>query len=218
MATIKRYIKAIKDYFTKGEVGDIAFLKFEIFGLGANPEVLAQLEDFAGYYPSINLEELSQLPIGTLGYEYAQHMHKCGIQPLEISQDLREEADSHLFALRYTVTHDIFHVLLKFDTSYPGEIGVFAFTIAQNYSKMMNALEPLVTSVYPLIFINQAKQMRANIRKGKALGKKARCLLTYRFEDNWARPIADIRNELGLVLENEQLNEFSNQSSETVAA
>ena len=218
MATIKRFIKAIKDYFTKGEVGDIAFLKFEGFGLGANSKVLALLKDFAGYYPSINLEELSQLPIGSLGYEYAQHMHKCGIQPLEISQDLREEADSHLFALRYTVTHDIFHVLLGFDTSYAGEMGVFAFTIAQNYSKTMNTFEPLVTSVYSLIFINQAKQMRANIRKGKALGKQAECLLGYRFEDNWARPIADIRNELGLILEDEQLNEFSNQSSGTVAA
>ncbi len=146
-------------------------------------------------------------------------MHKCGIQPLEISQDLREEADSHLFALRYTVTHDIFHVLLGFDTSYAGEMGVFAFTIAQNYSKTMNAFEPLVTSVYPLIFINQAKQMRANIRKGKALGKKAKCLLTYRFEDNWARAIADIRNELGLVLENDELDtEVGSQSQGTVAA
>lgn len=217
MATIKRFFTAIKDYFTKGEVGDIAFLKFEIFGLGANSKVLAQLEDFAGYYPSINLEELSQLPIGTLGYEYAQHMHKCGIQPLEISQDLREEAHNHLFALRYTVTHDIFHVLLGFDTSYAGEIGVLAFTIAQNYSKTINAFEPLITSVYPLIFINQTKHMRANVRRGKALGKQAKCLLVYRFEENWARPISDIRSELGLILEDE-LEEFGSQSPETVTA
>lgn len=120
--------------------------------------------------------------------------------------------------MRYTVTHDIFHVLLGFDTSYAGEMGVFAFTIAQNYSKMINAFEPLVTSLYPLFFINQSQQMRANVRKGKALGKKARCLLTYRFENNWARAIADIRNELGLILEDEQLDEFASQSSATVAA
>lgn len=217
MATIKRYIKAMKDYFTKGEVGDIAFLKFEVFGLGANPEVLALLKDFEGYYPTIDLEQLSQLPEGTLGYEYTQHMQKNGIQPLEISQDLREEADEHLFALRYTVTHDIFHILLGSDTSYAGEMGVFAFTIAQNYSKMMNSFEPLITSVYPLIFINQSKQMRANIRKGKALGKKAKCLLVSRFEDNWARPIADIRSDLGLVLE-DKLDAVVSQSSGTVAA
>lgn len=218
MANIKRYIKALKDYFIKGEVGDIAFLKFEVFGLGANPEVLALLKDFEGYYPTINLEQLSQLPIGTLGYEYARHMQKNGIQPLEISQDLREEADEHLFALRYTVTHDIFHILLGFDTSYAGEIGVFAFTIAQNYSKTMNSFEPLITYLYPLIFITQVKQMRANIRKGKALGKQGKCLLAYRFEENWGLAIADIRSELGLILEDELDEEFGSQSPETVAA
>lgn len=218
MANIKRYIKALKDYFTKGEVGDIAFLKFEVFGLGANPEVLALLKDFEGYYPTINLEQLSQLPEGTLGYEYSQHMQKNGIQPLEISQDLREEADEHLFALRYTVTHDIFHILLGFDTSYAGEIGVFAFTIAQNYSKTMNSFEPLITYLYPLIFITQVKQMRANIRKGKALGKKAKCLLVYRFEENWSRQISDIRSELGLVLEDNELDTVGGQSSGTVTA
>ncbi|NJN11201.1 MAG: hypothetical protein HC836_19495 [Richelia sp. RM2_1_2] len=217
MATIKRFFIALKDYFTKGDVGDIAFLKFEIFGLGANPEVLNLLKDFEGYYPTINLEQLSQLPEGTLGYEYSQHMQKNGIQPLEISQDLREEADEHLFALRYTVTHDIFHILLGFDTSYAGEIGVFSFTIAQNYSKTMNSFEPLIIYLYPLIFITQAKQMRANIRKGKALGKQAKCLLAYRFEDNWARQISDIRSELGLVLE-DNLDAVGSQSQATVAA
>ncbi len=67
MATIKRFFTAIKDYFTKGEVGDIAFLKFEIFGLGANSKVLAQLQDFAGYYPSINLEETQSATNRNLG-------------------------------------------------------------------------------------------------------------------------------------------------------
>lgn len=51
MANIKRFAKAMKDYFMKGEVGDIAFLKFEIFGLGAKPEVLAKLPNLTGYYP-----------------------------------------------------------------------------------------------------------------------------------------------------------------------
>ncbi|MEA5502729.1 Coq4 family protein [Halotia wernerae UHCC 0503] len=207
MATIKRFIKAIKDYYTSGQTGDIAFLKFEIFGMSANPDVMAQMQDLAGYYPSINLEELRQLPEGTLGYEYAQHMLKNGIQPLEISPDLCEEADRHQFALRYTITHDIFHVLLGFDTSYAGEMGVAAFTIAQDYSKLLNAFQPVMTSLYPLIFHAQSKQMRANIRRGKALGEQAECLLSYRFEQNWTRAIADIRAELGLVLKDEQLEQ-----------
>ncbi|NJN11200.1 MAG: hypothetical protein HC836_19500 [Richelia sp. RM2_1_2] len=132
MATIKRVIKAFGDYFKKGKAGDIGLLESELYGISINSEVEAKLQDFVGYYPKINLEQLSQLPEGTLGYEYAQHMYKCGIEPLEISEDLREEANKNPFALRYIVTHDIFHILLGFDTSYAGEMGVFAFTVGQN--------------------------------------------------------------------------------------
>lgn len=76
MITIKRVIKAFGDYFTKGKAGDIGLLEFELYAIGLNPQVEAKLQNFVGYYPKINLEQLSQLPIGTLGYEYAQHMHK----------------------------------------------------------------------------------------------------------------------------------------------
>lgn len=160
MATIKRVIKALKNYFTTGDAGDIGLLESELYGIGLNSEVEAKLQDFVGYYPKINLEQLSQLPEGTLGYEYAQHMHKCGIQPLEISEDLREEADSN----------------------------------------------PLVLLIFLIIKPTQIKKTLADNRRGKALGKQAECLLIYRFEKNWVRPIADIRDELGLVLEDDELN------------
>ncbi len=206
MATIKRVIKALKNYFIEGNAGDIGLIESELYGIGLNPKVEAKLQDFVGYYPKIDLEQLSQLPEGTLGYEYAHHMHKCGIQPLEISEDLREEADRNPFALRYIVTHDIFHILLGFDTSYPGEMGVFAFTVGQNYTKMLNIVYPLVLLIFLIIRPTQIKKTLANNRRGKALGKQAECLLVYRFEENWARQISDIRDELGLVLEDEQLD------------
>ena len=211
MVTIKRVIKAFADYFTKGKAGDIGLIESELYGIGLNPQVETKLQDFVGYYPKINLEQLSQLPIGTLGYEYAQHMHKCGIEPLEISEDLREEANKNPFALRYIVTHDIFHILLGFDTSYPGEMGVFAFTVGQNYTKMLNTVYPLVLLIFLIIKPTQIKTTLANNRRGKALGKQAKCLLAYRFEENWARQISDIRSELGLVLENEQLDTVGSQ-------
>lgn len=59
---------------------------------------MAKLQDFIGYYPKIDLEELAQLPEDTLGYEYAQHMKQHNIQPLKISPDLREEANRSPFA------------------------------------------------------------------------------------------------------------------------
>ncbi|MEL6164797.1 MAG: Coq4 family protein [Cyanobacteria bacterium J06628_3] len=206
MATIKRVIKAYVDYFTKGDAGDAGLVEAELYGIGLNSQVEAKLQDFIGYYPTINLEQLSQLPEGTLGYEYAQHMQECGIQPLEISQDLQKEADKNPFALRYIVTHDIFHILLGFDVSYAGEVGVFAFTVGQNYSKMLNLIYPLVLLISCIIAPTQIKKTFANNRRGKILGKQAECLLVYRFEENWARPIEDIRKELGLVLEGDELD------------
>ena len=206
MPSIKRYAEALKDYFTKGEAGDAAFVEIEFYGIGANPDLIDKLQDFVGYYPSIDLEELSQLPEGTLGYEYAQHMKRHKIQPLEISPDLKEEADSQPFALRYTLTHDIFHVLLGFDTTYAGEMGVFGFTVGQNYSKMLKVVEPVILLIFCLIAPTKIKRIWESDRLGKALGKQAECLIIYSFEDNWSRPIDDIRAELGLVLKDRQFD------------
>ncbi|MBE9093020.1 Coq4 family protein [Tychonema sp. LEGE 07203] len=216
MATINRFIKAIKDYFTKGETGDAALLESELYGWGTNPDLLVQLQDVSGYYPKIDLAQLSELPEGTLGYEYAQHMHKNGIQPLEISDDLRIEAERHPFALRYTVTHDIFHILLGFDTSYPGEAGVFGFTVGQNYTKALNLVYPLIKLIFLMLRPMQAQAIFASARRGKELGEQATCLLTYRFEENWTRPIADIRAELGLILKDEQLEKQQNKATDKV--
>ena len=206
MATFKRFIKAIKDYYQQGEAGDIAYLKIELLRIEGSPELLAKLADLENYYPTVDLEALAQLPKGTLGYEYAQHMKQNNIHPLIISPDLIEAARKNPFALRFTATHDIFHILLGFDTSYAGEIGVLGFTIGQGYSKFLNAYEGVVKHIYPLILRSQAKQLRANLKRGKAIGEQAQCLLAYPFELHWSRPIEDIRTELGLVLDNQQFD------------
>lgn len=208
VATIKRFIKAIKDYYGSEQAGDIAFLKFELMEIGANPKVVAQIQDLSNCAPQIDLDALRHLPVGTLGYAYAQHMQQNGIQPLAVSDDLQTEAQLHPFALRYTATHDVFHVLLGFDTTYAGEMGVVAFIIAQNYSKFLNWLQPVVTHLYPLIFWSQRQQIQANIRRGQALGKQATCLLVYLFEQDWQRSIQEVRAQLGLLANDppEQIN------------
>jgi len=214
MATVKRFIKAINDYYRHGEAGDIAYLKIELLRIGSNTDLLAQLQDVANYYPTIDLKELSGLPEGTLGYEYAQHMRRNNIHPLVISPDLIEAAKANPFALRFTATHDIFHILLGFDTTYAGEVGVLGFMIGQGYSKFLQVYEPIVRHFYPFILRSQAQQIRANLTRGKALGEQARCLLVYRFEDNWSRPIEDIRAELGLVLDSQQFDAESGNTSD----
>ena len=89
------------------------------------------------------------------------------LQPLNISPELEDVAKRNVFALRYVVTHDIFHVLLDFDTSYAGEIGVLAFAAAQNYSKSLKISFWFAKILYPIIAPQQIKAIVANQRKGQ---------------------------------------------------
>ncbi len=103
-------------------------------GAKVNPSIADKMEKVRGYYPTIDLSELIQLPPGTFGHEYASYMQRNQLQPINVSPKLTEIPQNNVFALRYAVTHDIFHVLLGFDTSYAG-IGVLAFAVAQKYSR-----------------------------------------------------------------------------------
>lgn len=105
------------------------------------------------------------------------------LKPLNISPELEDVAKRNLFALRYLVTHDIFHVLLDFDTTYAGETGVLAFAATQNYSKSLQIGLWLARLLYPILAFQQTKAIFANLAKGRELSKKADFMLGYRFED-----------------------------------
>ncbi|PSN15000.1 hypothetical protein C7293_09295 [filamentous cyanobacterium CCT1] len=180
------------------KLGDFAILKADALGAGANPAVMAQLESVVGYYPPIDLEALSQLPEGTFGYEYAHHMRANQLSPFTVSPALDEVARRNVFALRYAITHDIFHVLLGFDTSYAGEMGVLAFAVAQNYSRSQRLGLWLASALYPILAPGQTREIFTNRRLGLTLGQQAQCLLGTRFEEMWNWPIDAVRQQLEL--------------------
>lgn len=185
-------------YKNSGNLGDFALLKSDFLGAKVAPEIAEKLRSVEGYYPPIDLEKLSQYPQGSFGREYADHMKVNNLKPLNVSPELDDVAKRNVFALRYVVTHDIFHVLLGFDTSYAGEIGVLAFAAAQNYSNSFKISLLLAKLLYPLLAPQQVTAIFANLQKGRELGNKAEFLLGYRFEDHWQEPINDVRNHLGL--------------------
>lgn len=182
-------------------LGDFAILKADALGSKVNPAIESQLKQVVGYYPPIDLEKLSQYPKGSFGREYADHMKAYHLKPFNVSPQLDEIARRNVFALRYVVTHDIFHVLLGFDTSYAGEIGVLAFAAEQNYSPSLKISLKLARVLYPLLAPFQIKAIFANIRKGQELGKNAKFLLGIRFEEYWERPLSEVKAELGLTVE-----------------
>jgi ubiquinone biosynthesis protein Coq4 len=193
-----KQIKALQAYKNSENYGDFAILKSDLLGAKVNPTVEAKLQHVVGYHPQINLEELSKYPQGTFGREYAEHMRENNLKPFNVSPELEDIARRNVFALRYVVTHDIFHLLLGFDTSYAGEIGVLAFAAAQNYSKSLKISLLLAKFLYPIIAPKQRQAIFANLKKGLELGKKAHFLLGYRFEEHWKEQIHEIRDRLGL--------------------
>ena len=186
--------------YRNSEFGDFALLKADAMGARANQVIADKMEEVKGYYPSIDLLELIQLPPGTFGYEYASYMQHNQLQPIIVSPKLAAIAQNNAFALRYAVTHDMFHVLLGFDTSYAGEIGVLAFAVAQKYSKSQAIALWLARVLYPILAPRQFKAIQANVRRGKLLGQQANFLLNYRFEDRWEESLTSLRKELGLDL------------------
>ncbi|RUR76711.1 Coq4 family protein [Chlorogloeopsis fritschii PCC 9212] len=191
-------IKTLINYKNSENLGDFAILKSELLGANINPDVVAKLQQVVGYHPSIDLEKLSQYPQDTFGRQYADHMRENKLKPLNVSSELEDVAKRNVFALRYVVTHDIFHVLLGFDTSYAGEIGVLAFAAEQNYSKSLKISLWFAKLLYPILVPRQIKAIFSNLKKGQELGKKAEFLLVFRFEEHWQEPIEEVRNRLGL--------------------
>ncbi|MBH8553398.1 hypothetical protein I8751_13640 [Nostocaceae cyanobacterium CENA357] len=193
-----KQFKAILAAKNSENIGDFAILKSDFLGAKVSPEIASKLQQVVGYHPAIDLVELSQYPQDTFGRKYADHMQANHLKPLNVSPELEDVARRNVFALRYTVTHDIFHVLLGFDTSYAGEIGVLAFAAEQNYSKSLKISLWFARLLYPILAPWQMKAIFINLQKGRKLAKKADFLLGYRFENHWQEPIHEVIKRLGL--------------------
>ncbi len=193
-----KQVKAALAYKNSQNFGDFAILKSDILGAKVSLEVADKLQNVVGYYPQIDLNKLIEYPEGSFGREYAEHMKRNNLQTLNISPELDDVAQRNVFALRYVITHDIFHVLLGFDTSYAGEIGVLAFAAAQNYSKSLKVSFWFAKLLYPIIAPRQVKAIFTNQRKGQELARNAKFVLGYRFEEHWNQSLDKVREDLGL--------------------
>jgi ubiquinone biosynthesis protein Coq4 len=193
-------MKAVRMARAGGPLGDLAILKADAFDVRAAPEAEARLEAVRGYLPRIDLAALRSLPDGTLGREYARMLDNGGLSPFTVSEGFDPEVlRRNAFAARYAVTHDMFHVLTGFDTSWAGEMGVLAFAAAQGYTRMQRWVGlPLAALLYPMFSPRNTFAIFRALRRGWRMGKRARFLLGVRLEEHFGRPVAELRAELGL--------------------
>lgn len=160
-----------------------------------NPEVDRLIRE--RYSPPLaKLDDLLQLPEGSLGRVFAENMTRAGYKvdffPMENVTD-----DGMYLLMRLRCTHDIWHTVTGLGTDAPGELGLQGFTLAQLGSPLSVVLivGGLVRS---LLRPREARRMLAEVRRGYRMGQVAQPFLPVRFEDHWSRPLSDWRTSLGI--------------------
>lgn len=184
--------------YRQGKLGDVAAYKSALLGTKAYPEIAEKLTRLTTCCPTIDLAALRRLPEGTFGQIYAQHMDEYHLTPLEISPDVIAQLSDQSLGLRYTLLHDVFHVLLGYDTSLVGEMGVWAFVDAQHYSPSYQTAAWLAHCLYPLAIPHRYRQLRAIEQHSRRLGQQAACVIAHPLEDYWSDPLSTVRSRLGL--------------------
>ena len=150
-------------------------------------------------YPPLqpDIEQLSQLPAGSLGERYARLITSLGYDP-EFFRPRPTTSEAQWLTQRIATTHDIHHVVCGFGTEVAGESGVLAVTATQ----IGFPAYVLLTSAGQLAsFRFQIERFEAISRAmshGHAIGRQASCLAAARWEEGWDKPVNQWRSELGI--------------------
>jgi ubiquinone biosynthesis protein Coq4 len=164
--------------------------------LALHPKGARSLEARRRMRPVV-LAELAQLPPGTLGREFADHMISRGLDPAAIpvldGSDTAEFVRAHLYE-----SHDVWHVVTGFDTDVAGELGLQGFYMAQ----IDGPLPPTLLSAGLLNAAFHANgefdvRMR-NITVGWRAGKRAEPLFGTDWDLLWERPLEEVRRMHGI--------------------
>jgi ubiquinone biosynthesis protein COQ4 len=193
---LRGYADVLRSWLSGDSLGDVALRKIALFSPRAHsPELDARLAELVTIAPRHDLARLRALPDGTLGREYARFLDDNGITPLDPTPELRAAYADNPFALRYTLTHDLHHVLTGFDAGLAGEIGVAAFTVGQGLAPWPISLAKWV---YAALSPTQARRILRDARVGFELGERAALLVAEPLEDFFEVPLERVRARLGL--------------------
>lgn len=150
-------------------------------------------------YPPLqpDIDQLIQLPEGSLGRCYAELIRRLNYDP-EFFRPRPVESEAQWLTQRVATTHDIHHVVSGFGTMPAGESGVLAITAAQ---LGFPAYVLLTTAGQLASFRFQMERFEGlsqAVAHGMAIGRQAQCLVAARWEEGWDRPISVWRQQLGI--------------------
>ncbi|WP_071187844.1 Coq4 family protein [Trichormus sp. NMC-1] len=146
----------------------------------------------------INLDELSQLPEGTLGNVYATEMKARGFDP-NFYKKVPVVDDISYLKMLWRTTHDIYHVVAGFETDVLGELGLQAFVLAQTpipISIMLVSFGMVLISLYQPA---KLQPLMSEISRGYYLGSHTRGkFIAQKWDQFWDIPVMTIRAQLGM--------------------
>jgi ubiquinone biosynthesis protein COQ4 len=144
-----------------------------------------------------DLNELSRLPVGTLGRTYSDHMAKNNLKP-DFYKKIEIENDATYVMMRMRETHDLWHVITGFGTEVTHELGLQAFM----YAQIETPLAPILIGARTLVstFKNPREVIEIfnNISIGWTMGRKAKPLFGMEWDLFWTKPLQEIRTELNI--------------------
>lgn len=171
-------------------VGDIAAYKLSVFP-APDLEIPPSLLDFP-----VDTDSLRTSEKGTLGYEYAHFLDQNGLEHLEVSASMRATLRDAPYAIRFSITHDLHHLLAGFDTGVAGEVGVAAFNAGQGTGPFGPLRAKIQAFFVCLIAPFQAAAIWKNTKLGIAMGGDARCVMTTELSSLMSKPLSEVREKL----------------------
>ena len=182
-----------------GDAAGIKACAFSPAETGELAEKALAMSDF--HYQPISQNQLAKLPQTSLGFQYYQFLEDHGLQIMNLSAKYHGHYSKCPITLRYVRIHDLVHVVTGFDPSVAGELGVYAFAAAQNFSQPISRAYRFARTVSPLIKPTQLSLLRKVDKLGWSLGKQAQSVILYPFENNLHKTIYEVRQELNLPAE-----------------
>ncbi len=161
----------------------------------AIPEALELMESrYLG--PGIDLDQLSKLPKGTLGYNYATIMKTLNFDP-DFYRIREISSDEDWLTMRMRKTHDIIHVISGFGPS-GGELGVLSIQAVQIGYPVSIFLQTASLAMALKFRPEILPGITSQIARGMSMGLQIKPLIAQRWEEGWDKPVKQWRQELNL--------------------
>ena len=167
----------------------------------ADPRIQSLVEErYDVPWPSF--DEMSEMPMGSLGFCFQRRMHHLGVDVVpkvnkNVEKIVRTGDQEEYMLRRIRGTHDIHHLVLGVDTSVAGEAAASAYYAVSQ--KMAGSIVPLASYMtHSFIKPDQHRQIWAGMSFGTQVGLAGVFLESCRWEEGWERPLEEWRSELGL--------------------